>query len=235
MLHICKPCPELSTFGISRLAGGALLILAFGVAVLAAGELRIHFTDEQLAVAESRYGQFARRRLVSWEQLLDNDKGMPEAEKLRTVNDFFNQIPWVSDEEHWGQNDYWATPTEVLLTNAADCEDFAIAKYFSLVALGVPMDKLRITYVKALNWNPIDQAHMVLTYYARPDAEPLVLDNLIPDIKPAGQRHDLVPIYSFNGDGLWLARQRGQGKLAGSSSRLSLWTNLNARMGRELQ
>jgi predicted transglutaminase-like cysteine proteinase len=122
----------------------------------------------------------------------------------------------------------------MLASNGGDCEDFSIAKYFSLVALGVSIDKLRITYVKARDYNPVSQAHMVLTYYATPGVMPLVLDNLIPEIKPASQRPDLTPVYSFNGDGLWLAKARGDGKaVKGGSGNISLWRGLIARMGKE--
>jgi len=62
-----------------------------------------------------------------------------------------------------------------LASNGADCEDFSIAKYFALKELGVPIQRLRITYVKAVRLN---QAHMVLAYYPEPDAVPLILDNL---------------------------------------------------------
>jgi hypothetical protein len=71
---------------------------------------------------------------------------------------------------------------------------------------------------------------MVLTYFSSPSAEPLVLDNLVGIVKPASERQDLIPIYSFNGTGLWLAKQRGRGKLAGSSSRLKRWQDLLERM-----
>ena len=91
----------------------------------------------------------------------------------------------------------------------------------------MPLEKLSLTYVKALKLN---QAHMVVTYYATPDAEPLVLDNLVPDIRAAGRRKDLLPVYSFNGESLWLAKERGRGRLVGDSSRLSLWTDLIERM-----
>lgn len=39
-----------------------------------------------------------------------------------------------------------------------------------------------------------------------------------------------MPIYSFNGSALWLAKQRGRGKLVGSSSRLQRWQDLLERM-----
>lgn len=91
---------------------------------------------------------------------------------------------------------------------------------------------MRITYVKYLKQGV---AHMVLTYYENPRAMPVVLDNLIPEIKPANERSDLKPVYSFNGDGLWLARQRGQGRRVSGSDRLSLWEDLNKRMLEQTQ
>lgn len=69
---------------------------------------------------------------------------------------------------------------------------------------------------------------MVLAYYTKPSAEPILLDNLDPEIKPASKRRDLLPIYSFNGKNLWLMKSK-QGQLAGKSSRLSLWNDLRAR------
>ena len=86
-----------------------------------------------------------------------------------------------------------------------DCEDFAIAKYFSLLAVGVPASQLRLVYVRLQLGAPggPSQAHMVLAYYASAQAEPLILDNLITDIRPASRRPDLTPVFSFNSDGLW--------------------------------
>ncbi len=118
---------------------------------------------------------------------------------------------------------------QALQRGAADCEDYAIAKYFSLRQLGVPSHKLRITYVKALRLN---QAHMVLTYYPSPGAEPLVLDNLIDAIRPAGQRNDLKPVYAFNAEGLWVPGPQG-GKQVGDSKRLSRWQDLLKKMQAE--
>ena len=110
---------------------------------------------------------------------------------------------------------------------AADCEDYAIAKYFSLRQLGVPSYKLRITYVKALRLN---QAHMVLTYYPSPGAEPLVLDNLIGEIRPASQRKDLLPVYAFNAEGLYLPGQTGK---KSDTKKLSRWQDLLKKMRAE--
>ena len=185
---------------------------------------------ELLSKAEQKYGKSARLRLVVWENLIITDNSQTELEKLEKVNQFFNQMEFVEDIDHWGNKDYWATPIEFLGTQGGDCEDFTIAKYFTLKAMGIEEEKLNLTYVKALTYNV---HHMVLTYFSTPGSEPLVLDNIVADIKPASQRRDLLPIYSFNGTGLWLAKQRGRGKLAGSSSRLKRWQDLVQRMSKD--
>jgi predicted transglutaminase-like cysteine proteinase len=205
-----------------------LVFLSFlmGIAPMISGE-NFHLNPEFLKKAELKYGKDARVRLIAWEDIIIQNSGQSDQEKLKRVNDFFNQMEFVDDITHWGQKDYWATPVEFLGTQGGDCEDFAIAKYFTLKAMGVEEEKLNLTYVKALNYNV---HHMVLTYYVMPEAEPLVLDNLVGEIKPASQRTDLIPIYSFNGTGLWLAKQRGRGNLAGSSTRLQRWQDLIERM-----
>ncbi len=124
-------------------------------------------------------------------------------------------------------NDYWASPLEFLGAGGGDCEDYSIAKYFSLLELGVPDERLRMVYVKALTYQ---QFHMVVAYYPTPSAVPLILDNINGAIQPATQRRDLVPIFSFNGSHLWLMKERGRGEMAGSSSRLMLWTQLQQRL-----
>ncbi|WP_341502071.1 transglutaminase-like cysteine peptidase [Gallaecimonas sp. GXIMD4217] len=172
------------------------------------------------------YGERAGRRLNAWQQLIGEQQGQDERAQLSAVNDFFNLFQYVDDQSLWGRNDYWATPIEFIGAAAGDCEDYTIAKYFSLLELGVPEDKMRLTYVKATQLN---QYHMVLAYYPSQGAAPLILDNLIGEIKPATERGDLLPIYSFNGTRLWLAKERGRGELVGKSSRLSLWNDLNSR------
>ena len=214
------------------LAVGLALLLV--IHTLVAADYAIQLGENVLASAEKKYGAGARQRLTSWLKLIAENKKKAETEKLKLVNDFFNQIPFISDEEHWGVQDYWATPSEMLASNGGDCEDYSIGKYFTLLALNVGMDKMRITYVKARNLPPADQAHMVLTYYAKPDAVPLVLDNIVREIRPATERADLTPVYSFNGEGLWLAKERGSGRVGGSE-KISLWTQMNARMGKEFE
>ena len=182
--------------------------------------------------AQALYGPLGegQQRIDAWQNLLATQKQVSELEKLKVVNQFFNrQMRYQEDIDLWHTVDYWETPIEALWKGAGDCEDYAIAKYFSLRHLGVPSDKLRITYVKALSLN---RAHMVLTYYASPDAVPLVLDSLIEAIKPASQRTDLLPVYAFNAEGVWLPGAKGN-KRVSDTKRLSRWQDVLKKMQAE--
>jgi predicted transglutaminase-like cysteine proteinase len=180
---------------------------------------------------EQEYGLAARERAVALQNLVEVYADAAETEKLERVNRFFNRVSYASDLAVWGQEDYWATPYEILGLDAADCEDYAIAKYFTLTSMGVSEDRLRITYVKSLE---LDEAHMVLAYYADAKAEPLILDNLTDEMELAGRRTDLVPVYSFNGADLWLAANRVEGRRVGSSDRLSRWQEFQAKLMQQM-
>ncbi len=206
-----------------------LLLLIVTVVPVFTGESFV-ISERTLRRAEDQYGSAARRRLLAWQDLMQSQGG-DDLTKLEKVNRFFNKIPFLNDITHWGLEDYWATPTEFLASNGGDCEEFAIAKYFTLIGLGVAEKQLTLTYVKALRLN---QTHLVLTYTPTPGTEPLILDNLIEIIEPASKRTDLFPVYSFNATGLWAAKQRGRGERLGDSSRLRPWRDLLARMTEDL-
>lgn len=176
---------------------------------------------DRMNLAAQRLGPRAVEGARALQPLLARMSGLDEAAKLPLVNEFFNRrILFRDDTEVWGQVDYWASPLETLNKGAGDCEDYAIAKYFSLVAAGMPVAKLRLVYVRAQIGGAV-QAHMVLAYYAQPEAEPLILDSLIGEVRPASRRPDLAPVFSFNSEGLW---QGVAGASAGDPvARLSRW------------
>ena len=191
---------------------------------------KLVFNDELFDRVAAKYGEASAQRVRIWQEMLISLNKETKEDQLFEVNSFFNKLEFKDDIEHWGQNDYWATPVEFLATQAGDCEDYTIAKYFSLVELGIPSEKLRLMYVTALRPR---QAHMVLSYYDTPTSIPLILDNINKRILPANQRRDLIPIYSFNGNGLWLAKSQGRGKQVQSGGNNSLWEDLNIRMKQE--
>lgn len=209
-----------------------LLIAALGclafTPVPRAGEFAL--TKAALSGIQQQYGDYARQRVLVWNKLITDNRHLADVDKLAKVNEFFNALEFVNDIDHWGEEDYWATPLQMLTSNGGDCEDFSIAKYFTLRQMGVPAERMRLTYVKALD---LDQAHMVLTYYSSDDADPLVLDNLVTEILPSSLRVDLLPVYSFNGDGLWIAKARGTEQRIGNSSRLSRWKDVIVKISDE--
>lgn len=224
MHAMMKLCHWLTIF-VSTLA---LVCLAVGLGRASLTD----FPDRLLTTVEKRWGKSAISRLTVWQRLVRDRRAAsvgsgPDAPNLQPVNGFFNQVPYVSDLEHWGVEDYWATPVEMLASFGGDCEDYAIGKYFALKEIGVPVAKLRITYVRAVNLNV---SHMVLAYYRTPDAEPLILDNLVADIRPASQRPDLVPVYGFNDDDLWFDQG---GVNVGGASNVRLWRDLLEKLARE--
>jgi len=180
-----------------------------------------------------RWGSASMPRFIAWRELVNTGATGADLDRLKRVNTFFNRTVTFSDDTQvWGQIDYWATPMETLGRAAGDCEDYAIAKYFTLMELGVAPEKLRLIYVRAKTGtsdNAPAQAHMVLAYYAQPDAEPLVLDNLIGDIRPASKRPDLVPVFSFNRDGVFTGISGKELAPAAGTGRLSRWEELLKR------
>ncbi len=165
-------------------------------------------------------------RLTSWNNLLAHAHDLDESQQLAEVNSFVNRaLSYGNDQDIWGAQEYWATPAEALARGRGDCEDFAIAKYFSLTRIGVPAERLRLTYVKALGRN---QAHMVLAYYPAGQREPLILDSLDARIKPASQRRDLLPVFAFNSEGIYLAKAPQQ-KSRQSPTLLSRWNDVQDR------
>lgn len=219
-------------------AGKALLL--FLVLLLARGPIPhagvVDFDPGLLRYIADKWGQDAQKRLLEWQAVVRGLRRQAgggaltakiELDWVEAVNRYWNRVPYADDYPHWGVQDYWATPVEMLASNAGDCEDYAIGKYFTLKELGVPVQKMRITYVRKANWN---QPHMVLAYYAQPDADPLILDNLDKDLLPASKRPDLEPVYSFNDDDLWTTRSSDP---VGKSSQIRLWRDVLEKMRNE--
>ena len=213
--------------------------VAAGLAFAAVGGLG--FTTQATAGLVASYsrlfGAAVRERIAVWVDFAHAQKTAPRTARLleapgtelgalQAVNSHFNQIPFLSDSVHWSAEDYWATPAETVASHGADCEDYSIAKYFLLKEAGVPVERLRITYVKALKLN---QAHMVLAYYAAPGSEPLILDNLEDSVRPASDRPDLVPVYSFNDDDVVLVRDSRKAK----PQQIRAWRDLLAKLEAE--
>lgn len=221
------------TASVWSLRGLLAVVCLLILGVMAGGANGAADFDRLLATLTQRWGQAPVAKFQAWRALVQSGTTLSDADRIKRVNSFFNQqMQFAEDSVVWSQPDYWATPMESIGRGAGDCEDFAIAKYFSLLQTGVAPDKLRLIYVRAKTGSAEGaptQAHMVLAYYAQPDAEPLIMDNLIPDIRPASRRPDLVPVFSFNSAGVFAGIAGGESAAAGGTGRLSRWEDLLRR------
>ncbi|RZI86263.1 MAG: hypothetical protein EOP38_01755 [Rubrivivax sp.] len=180
--------------------------------------------SQKVMGAAQRMGPATASQAQALIQEIADAASLDEVARVKRLNAFFNRrIEYREDKEVWGQVDYWATPLEMLNKGAGDCEDYAIGKYFSLIAAGVSAAKMRLVYVRAEVGGAV-LAHMVLAYYPDPLAEPLILDNLITDIRPASRRPDLAPVFSFNAEGLW--QGVGSSTAGDPVARLSRWRDV---------
>lgn len=192
--------------------------------------------DRLQSTIVQKFGMSSLTNFTSWKGMMSAANALDTEGKLKRVNEFFNRrIGWADDLTLWGLSDYWATPMDTLGKGAGDCEDFAIAKYFTLINLGVPVESLRLVYVK-IKSNVLDnedpgKAHMVLAYYKTPDSDPLILDNQITDIKSASRRKDLTPIFSFNSEGGYLSINGSSESV--THANLSRWQDLLKRSMQE--
>jgi predicted transglutaminase-like cysteine proteinase len=203
------------------LAAAFVGVLALQVGVPWAGDAA------RMEQAAQRLGPRAMAALPALQALLQRAAPLDKDGQLDAVNTFYNRrIVFAEDIDVWGVDDYWASPLEALAQGRGDCEDYVIAKYFTLLTLGMPMATLRLVYVRAQVGGQA-QPHMVLAYYPQAGAEPLILDNLLGSIRPASRRPDLTPVFSFNSEGLW---QGVAGASAGDpQARLSRWRDVMAK------
>ncbi|NNE86086.1 MAG: hypothetical protein HKN28_19145 [Alphaproteobacteria bacterium] len=113
--------------------------------------------------------------------------------QLDMVNRYFNRIRYGADTAIYGAFDYWASPAEFIARGFGDCEDYSIAKYVALRALGWSADSLHIVVVRdlkcALN-------HAVLA--VKLEGQWLILDNRAPRVLIAAEVPFYQPVYAVN-------------------------------------
>jgi|TARA_R110002012_G_scaffold252806_2_gene431767 predicted transglutaminase-like cysteine proteinase len=214
-------------FAFRTLKFGRLCLILFLTGTLSSAQtVNVKF-EKLISLLHEQYNPVRAAVGLKMQKMLENLKGADEIEKVNTVNTFFDEeLTYQTDIALWHEKDYWASPLETLGKGRGDCEDYAIIKYFMLRYLGIDESQLRLVYVKARIGGPrskITQAHMVLSYYLPKQNDPLILDSLLADVVPASQRTDLLPVFSFNTEGLWA--KGSTESVASPTARLSRWRN----------
>lgn len=136
-------------------------------------------------------------RNVTWGELRQQTESLDTLEKLRKVNTYWNQNPYREDQEVWGKPDYWAIPAQ-FIDKSGDCEDYAIAKYFTLKELGIDPASMRIVVLRD---NIRNLAHAVLAVYYNNDI--YILDNVTNIVLSHKRIRNYQPQFSVNELGRW--------------------------------
>lgn len=136
--------------------------------------------------------------LEQWNQLVTSVKDKKLSEQLDVVNDWGNKHPYIEDQINWGLEDFWETPNE-FMEISGDCEDYAISKYYTLRAAGIPADRLRIIVLQDLNLGGV--IHAVLGVYE--GGELYILDNQSQQVTPALKIYHYRPIFGINEESWW--------------------------------
>lgn len=164
------------------------------------GALERYFADDRNVPGECTEHGFNACHMQRWQALLDEVASDTRRVQLNKINRYMNEHRYIVDRINWGVEDYWAIPQQ-FLKRFGDCEDFAIAKYLSLRALGWPVDDMRIVVLQDMN---LRVAHAILIVDF--EGETLVLDNQITMVVTAEKIHHYRPIFSLNENGWWRHR-----------------------------
>jgi predicted transglutaminase-like cysteine proteinase len=159
-----------------------------------------HLAEEQAGDVACSPTPDDRCAVQEWRAFLETQREEAPREQLEAVNAFVNRHRYVLDKANYGIEDYWATPRE-FAKNDGDCEDFAIAKYLSLKALGWNDADLRI--VVLLDTERMAPNAIAVAYG---EGEAWVLDNQITEVTSSAAVARYRPYYSLNESGWWLHR-----------------------------
>lgn len=165
------------------------------------GVLKRFFKDSGLPEGSCDDATVNKCHLAYWGEFIDKLVDIPPMEQLDSINRYMNKAPYITDPRNYNVNDYWATPKQ-FFDRDGDCEDYAIAKFTSLRALGWDNAQMRIVVLQDLN---LKIAHAVLAVYV--DGEAWILDNQIKQIVTAGTIRHYRPLFSLNEDTWWIHRR----------------------------
>ncbi|MCT7603946.1 transglutaminase-like cysteine peptidase [Aliarcobacter butzleri] len=171
-----------------------ILLILFLFSNSFAYEFKLNQKDKNL-IEKSTQKSFILKRLAKYEEVKNKARNLDINKKLTQINLFINGSLAEFDNASMGIDDYWMTPKEFFIKGHGDCEDYVIAKYFTLLELGVKKENLYPAIVKVEGSASL---HLVLLYVEDKNKSPLVLDNLSFKILPFSKRTDLTPIAAFN-------------------------------------
>jgi predicted transglutaminase-like cysteine proteinase len=128
-----------------------------------------------------------------WQDLITGYGSEHPLRQLDAVNRYFNRIRYGEDVNVYGVKDHWATPEEFVRRGVGDCEDYSIAKYTALRAMGWSADSLAVVAIRDHKYNV---NHAVLA--AKLDGQWYYLDNRASRLLKPSEVPFYQPIYAVN-------------------------------------
>ncbi len=158
------------------------------------------------AAAENncKAGAFNKCHYAKWGKMLEKAEKQKPMKQLVTVNKFMNSHKYIVDPINWGVEDYWAVPSE-FLNKFGDCEDYSIAKFMSLRALGWKAEDMRVVVLQDMN---LKAMHAVLAVKFK--GKSYILDNQISLVVEDNRIHHYKPIFSVSESGWWRHKKGGR-------------------------
>ena len=158
-----------------------------------------HRIQVALAADRCQSGQSSACQLEGWQAFLTQISASDEADQIYRVHRYVNRFRYVTDKRNWRRRDYWAIP-EQLFERGGDCEDYVIAKYLSLRALGIDADRLRVVVVYDRKKR---EDHAVLAVLG--PNETVILDNYRRRVMSwTDMKRRYRPYYSLNENAVWI-------------------------------
>ena len=161
------------------------------------GSLERYYRGRSQVIGACRATAFNGCHMQRWKAMLAEVSSETRQRQLNLVNRYMNKHRYIVDPINWGVTEYWAVPQE-FLRKFGDCEDYAIAKYLSLRALGWSADDLQIVVLQDMNLR-IMHAILIVKF----EGKNMLLDNQITRVIDANKVHHYKPIYSLNENGWW--------------------------------
>ena len=168
------------------------------------GLLERYFDEANVSDGDFSATEFNQCHLKYYGQFLDTLQGADQLAQLKSIHGYMNETRYIVDPRNWNHKDYWATPKQ-FFDRDGDCEDYSIAKFMSLRALGWSNDQQRIVVLQDEN---LGITHAILMAYL--DGEAWVPGNQIEKIIKVKRILHYRPYYSINEGGWWLHRSQSR-------------------------
>lgn len=135
---------------------------------------------------------------ADWYQMVQDLRGRGRFEQMVAVHRWLNRYRYITDDRLWGKSDFWETPGQ-FVEMSGDCEDYSIAKYYTLRVLGWRDEDLRMVVLRD-TVRDIPHAVLAVTY----EGENYILDNLASEPLQDRYLRQYTPYYAVNSTSRWV-------------------------------